>query len=106
LGGYVGERGVDARPAAIDGVNVTHSVTAEFNSARLFPDFLWLAANCSGEGEKLISGEEVLGIWSMCVTETEKFFPCGTRLASAAWRQAIRLLDSNSPEQSYRLLKE
>jgi hypothetical protein len=26
----------------------------------------------------LISGEEVLGIWSMCVTETEKFFPCGT----------------------------
>jgi hypothetical protein len=29
---------------------------------------------CSGEGEKLISGEEVLGIWSMCVTETEKFF--------------------------------
>jgi hypothetical protein len=27
----------------------------------------------------VISGEEVLGIWSMCVTETEKFFPCGTR---------------------------
>jgi hypothetical protein len=35
----------------------------------------------SGEGEKLISGEEVLGIWSMCVTETEKFFPCGTNEA-------------------------
>jgi hypothetical protein len=34
--------------------------------------------NFSGEGEKLISGEEVLSIWSMCVTETEKFFPCGT----------------------------
>jgi hypothetical protein len=34
----------------------------------------------SGEGEKLISGEEVLGIWSMCVTETEKFFPCGTTI--------------------------
>jgi hypothetical protein len=34
--------------------------------------------SCSGEGEKLISGEEVLGIWSMCVAETEKFFPCGT----------------------------
>jgi hypothetical protein len=42
LGGYIGKRGVDARPAAIDGVdlsrtqrvgNVTYSVTAEFNSA-------------------------------------------------------------------------
>jgi hypothetical protein len=34
LGGYVGERHIDARPAAIDGVNVMHSVTAEFNSAQ------------------------------------------------------------------------
>jgi hypothetical protein len=32
----------------------------------------------------LISGEEVLGSWSMCVTETEKFFPCGTIEATDA----------------------
>jgi hypothetical protein len=41
----------------------------------------------SGEGEKLISGEEVLGIWSMCVTETEKFFPCGTNHVSFSKKQ-------------------
>jgi hypothetical protein len=40
----------------------------------------------SGEGEKLISGEEVLGIWSMCVTETDKFFPCSARSGRTAIR--------------------
>jgi hypothetical protein len=37
-----------------------------------------------------------LGIWSMCVTETEKFFPCGTTHVyrkSGSWSSKITSKD-------------
>jgi hypothetical protein len=55
----------------------------------------------SGEGEKLISGEEVLGIWSMCVTETEKFFPCGTTRPIWTGRISDRWKGEKGTSRSY-----